>query len=502
MSLYVHRPSVTDDTVAPEGDDTFYALSPVPHLGFDNPVDWQAEAESYRLKVQTVLEDQLLPGSRAASVGRARLHARDVPRPLPVARTARASPSSRASCNRPSSAPTTCREEVPGSGWWGRAPIRAPGLPGVIASAEVLGKLVPDADAPSALPHEAGRRMIAPADMEHCRAAIRTGSLSFHAASRLLPPRVRDPALALYAFCRLADDEVDEHDEKGRAVLSLRDRLDMAYRGRPAQRARGPRLCRAGGGVRDAARPARGAAGRAGLGCDGRQYRTFSGVLDYSARVAAAVGAMMCVLMKVRDADALARACDLGLAMQLTNIARDVGEDARAGRLYLPLDWFDAAGLEPAAFLRDPQPDPRVSRMVRQLLAEAESLYFRSEAGVAALPADCRPGIFAARRIYAGIGAAVARNRHDSITRRARTGRGQKIGWLMLSVGQTGASLALPRPARLHAAPAPEVAFLVEAAARAPASPGRAEALLSVLAQLEAQDQRRRGRAAGALSRG
>jgi 15-cis-phytoene synthase len=81
-------------------------------------------------------------------------------------------------------------------------------------------------------------------------------------------------------------------------------------------------------------------------------------VLDYSARVAAAVGAMMCVLMRVRDADALARACDLGLAMQLTNIARDVGEDARAGRLYLPLDWLDEAGM----FWRPAGPLPRPVR--------------------------------------------------------------------------------------------------------------------------------------------
>ncbi len=313
---------------------------------------------------------------------------------------------------------------------------------------------------------------------------------------------MRDPALALYAFCRLADDEVDEGTEKGRAVLALRDRLDLAYRGRPRN---APEDRAFAALVEDFDMPrALPEALLEGLAWDatGRQYRTLSGVFDYSARVAAAVGAMMCVLMRVRDADALARACDLGLAMQLTNIARDVGEDARAGRLYLPLEWMQAEGVEPAAFLRDPRPDPRVARMVRQLLAEAESLYFRSEAGVATLPADCRPGIFAARRIYAGIGAAVARNRFDSVSRRARTGRGQKIGWLMLSVGQTGASLALPRPARLHAAPAPEVAFLVQAAARAPAAQGRADALLSVLAQLEAQDQRRRQRSGGALSRG
>ena len=75
--------------------------------------------------------------------------------------------------------------------------------------------------------------MIDPRDMAHCEEAIRHGSLSFHAASRLLPTKVRDPALALYAFCRLADDAVDLQPEKARAVLSLRDRLDLAYRGRP-----------------------------------------------------------------------------------------------------------------------------------------------------------------------------------------------------------------------------------------------------------------------------
>ena len=78
----------------------------------------------------------------------------------------------------------------------------------------------------------------------------------------------------------------------------------------------------------------------------GRRYATLSDLRAYSARVASAVGAMMCVLMRVRDRDALARACDLGVAMQLTNIARDVGEDAREGRLYLPTDWLAGAGVD------------------------------------------------------------------------------------------------------------------------------------------------------------
>ena len=108
---------------------------------------------------------------------------------------------------------------------------------------------------------------------------------------------------------------------------------------------------------------------------------------------------------------------------------------------------------------------------------------------MAALPFSCRPGIFAARHIYAGIGTAVARNGHDNITRRARTGPTRKIGWLALSMARTATTVVLPRDAVLHAKPAPEVAFIVTAAARADPHKGRSDALLSVLAQLEARDR-------------
>jgi phytoene synthase len=333
------------------------------------------------------------------------------------------------------------------------------------------------------------RAMIAPADMAACRAAIRTGSLSFHAASKLLPARVRDPALALYAFCRVADDEVDEGSDKAGAVLRLRDRLDLVYQGRP----RDGYADRAFAAVVEGFDMPRALpeALLEGLAWDamGRRYDRLSGVLDYSARVAAAVGAMMCVLMQVRSADALARACDLGLAMQLTNIARDVGEDARAGRVFLPLDWLREDGVDPQVFLAAPQPCAGVRRTTRRLLREADRLYLRAEAGVPALPFACRPGIYAARHIYAGIGAGVARAGFDSVGQRARTGRGQKLGWLMLSGLRAAISPVLPRDATLHARPAPEVAFLVEAAARKGAERGRSEALFEVLAQLEARSR-------------
>tara|TARA_R110002049_G_scaffold54157_2_gene150946 strand:- start:528 stop:1556 length:1029 start_codon:yes stop_codon:yes gene_type:complete len=334
--------------------------------------------------------------------------------------------------------------------------------------------------------------MIRPDDLDHCRAVIRTGSLSFHAASKLLPATVRDPALALYAFCRLADDEVDEGHDKGRAVLRLQERLDLAYAGRPLNAPEDRAFTAIIEGF-DMPR-ALPEALLEGLAWDavGRRYHTLSEVRDYSARVAAAVGAMMCVLMRVRDADALARACDLGVAMQLTNIARDVGEDAREGRIYLPLDWMAEAGLEPDTFMRAPQANAEVRRMVQRLLSEARRLYLRSEAGIACLPVRARTGIYAARYIYAAIGSAAARGGYDTVTQRARTSARQKIALIGTSAMRAGASMAFPRSPILFAPPLDEVRFLVEATAdKVQRSEGRTGALLSVLAELKAREAAR-----------
>ena len=332
--------------------------------------------------------------------------------------------------------------------------------------------------------------MIDPRDMDHCRAAIRTGSLSFHAASKLLPARVRDPALALYAFCRLADDAVDEGEEKVGAVLSLSERLELVYRGQP----RNAPADRAFAAIVEEFEMPRALpeALLEGLAWDARgdRYNNLSGVRDYSARVAAAVGAMMCVLMRVRDANALSRACDLGVAMQLTNIARDVGEDARARRIYLPLGWFDEAGVDPDAFLAEPLPTPEIRRMVARLLAEADRLYRRSEAGIALLPRDARMGIFAARLIYAGIGRQIRSNAHDTVTMRAVTTKGQKLGYLSLAVARASTSLIMPKSAVMFAQPLEEVKFLVDATYRVsgPEGRSRADAVLQVLADLKARD--------------
>ncbi|MDW4499426.1 phytoene/squalene synthase family protein [Sulfitobacter sp. D35] len=334
--------------------------------------------------------------------------------------------------------------------------------------------------------------MIDPQDLKHCVDAIRTGSRSFHAASKLLPGTTRDAALALYAFCRLADDAVDLQRAKSDAVRDLQDRLDRAYAGRP-RNAPADRAFAAV--IEDYAMPrALPAALLEGLQWDAEERRcqSLSDLRAYSARVASAVGAMMCVLMRVRDADALARACDLGVAMQLTNIARDVGEDAREGRLYLPSDWLEAEGIDPDAFLRDPAMSPALARVVRKLLREADALYVRSESGIALLPLACRPGIYAARHIYAGIGGAVRRNGYDSVAHRARTGGAEKLGLIFLATVRAAATSVMPRSARVHAQALPETAFLVEAAAAPRArAQGRAESLLATLEGLKSRDRPR-----------
>lgn len=340
--------------------------------------------------------------------------------------------------------------------------------------------------------------MIDPRDLDACNEMIRHGSLSFHAASRLLPSRVRDPALALYAFCRLADDEVDLKRDKAAAVLRLQDRLDRVYAGRP-QNTAPDRAFASVVEMFDMPRALPDAL-LEGLAWDAmdRRYATLSELYEYCARVASAVGAMMCVLMRVRDGNALARACDLGVAMQLTNIARDVGEDALERRMYLPTDWLDEAGIDAEDFFDKPVANAAIRQMVKRLLIQAERLYFRSEAGIAALPRSSRPGIFAARYIYAGIGREIRQNGHDSIAIRAHTSKGQKLGWLTLACARTLGTSVMPRSAVIYAEPLPEVAFLVGAAARnEPASWQPQSGLINALSRLAEHDRARQNLRSG-----
>jgi phytoene synthase len=169
--------------------------------------------------------------------------------------------------------------------------------------------------------------------------------------------------------------------------------------------------------------------------------------------------------MGVRNPEAIARACDLGVAMQLTNIARDVGEDARNGRLYLPHSWLREEGIEPEAFLAAPVFTPALGRVVARLLHAADTLYARSEAGIALLPRDCRSGIAAARFVYAEIGREVERRGLDSIASRAVVPARRKLRLMARSL-----KLLDERPGDRAAPPLPGTRFLVDAVEAIPAN--------------------------------
>jgi len=333
-------------------------------------------------------------------------------------------------------------------------------------------------------------------DLALCRRALQGGSRSFFAASLLLPRHLRDDASALYAFCREADDAIDHSAQPAAALDALRQRLEAVYAGRPrsaADRAfsrvvRTHHLPRAlpeallEGFAWDAA---------------GRQYHTLDEVLAYATRVAGSVGVMMAVLMGRRDPDTLARAADLGVAMQLTNIARDVGEDARAGRLYLPRTWLHRAGIPPREFLADPAHSAELATVVQRLLRVAARLYRRADSGIAVLPVRSRPGIYAARLLYAGIGDTLRRRGGDAVSGRTVVAPAAKLGLLSRVAG-----VAVLSQRRLAAPPLAATRFLVDAvpplppalrARGATASPGQKAAwVLELFAELELRERRAR----------
>jgi phytoene synthase len=335
-------------------------------------------------------------------------------------------------------------------------------------------------------------------DLDACRRLLKGGSRSFHAASLLLPKSLHEPAGALYAFCRLADDEIDNaidadavpgsgrHGSPAAALTRLRHRLDHAYAGAPMDHPVDRAFADV---VRVHAMPrALPEALLEGFAWDaaGRSYETMEDVLAYAARVAGAVGAMMTVLMGKREATTLARACDLGCAMQLSNIARDVGEDARVGRLYLPRAWLREEGIDPDAWLAAPHFNAAIGRVVSRLLAVADALYGRADAGIARLPLSCRPGIGAARRLYAEIGHEVRRRGGDSIASRAVVPGRRKLALLARSIG----AAAMPVRADISA-PLAETRFLVEAVTNGITrriSEGRVAWTLDLFARLRERD--------------
>ncbi len=250
--------------------------------------------------------------------------------------------------------------------------------------------------------------------VSNSRDMIRRGSRSFALASTLFDVRTREHAYMLYAWCRHCDDEIDGQ-ELGMAprtpgrhdrVASLGRLRLLTRRALNGEALADPIFTGFQRVVTEHRIPERHPlALLAGFEMDvsDHHYADFEETLLYCYRVAGVVGVMMAMVMGVRDNATLLRAADLGIAFQLTNIARDVLDDARSGRCYLPADWVRDAGIPPEC-LAAPEYRSAVARIVARLLGESERYYASAATGLRALPFRSAWAIATALGVYRDIG--------------------------------------------------------------------------------------------------
>jgi len=272
----------------------------------------------------------------------------------------------------------------------------------------------------------------------HSRRLIEQGSKSFARASKLFQAETRDSVTMLYAWCRYCDDVVDgQHlgfhcddasanpDSLATRVGILRTKTLEAYDGAP-QELEFKALARV---VEKHAIDQRYPLDLiAGFTMDAAEtrYKTIEDTLAYCYHVAGCVGIMMAQVMGVRDKPTLERACDLGIAFQLTNIARDVVADKALGRVYLPADWLAREGLSPGT-MAAPANRPQLFNVVDRLLRLADSYYDSASYGIARLPYRSAWAIASALRIYQAIGHDVRRKGALAWDERASTSRVRKL---------------------------------------------------------------------------
>ncbi|MDZ5458617.1 phytoene/squalene synthase family protein [Azohydromonas lata] len=300
----------------------------------------------------------------------------------------------------------------------------------------------------------------------HGRQVIQAGSSSFAAAARLFDPGTRRSTVMLYAWCRHCDDVIDGQQlghgqREGRRDHSLQRLQELETLTRRACAGRRSGIL-AFDGLAEVVRqhgipPALPLEHLAGFRMDveGSRYETLADTLLYCYRVAGVVGLMMARVMGARDAAVLDRACDLGLAFQLTNIARDIVEDAAIGRIYVPLQWLHTAGVA-ADEVCDPRHRQALAGVAARLLAAADPYYASARAGLAALPVRSAWSVATARDVYREIGRKVHARGPQAWDTRARTSSAEKAWFVARGMAVALAMRALPaapRPATLWQRP-------------------------------------------------
>ena len=290
--------------------------------------------------------------------------------------------------------------------------------------------------------------------VQNSREMIEKGSKSFATASRLFDTQTRDHATMLYAWCRYCDDVIDGQEMGfGQATPPKdvqRSSLDQLYTE--------TKKAMSGAAVTDDVYLALQRVTREcdipeqhplellkgfAMDVDERQYRSLDDTLTYCYHVAGVVGVMMAMVMGVRDTQILHRACDLGLAFQLTNICRDVMEDASVGRIYLPLDWLDEAGVpnDPASFSEHKR---AVYGVVQRVLIEADRYYASSLKGLPHLSFRSAWAIAAARNVYREIGLRIQNRGVGALDSRSIISKNRKLYLAILGGGRAVSSRFVP----------------------------------------------------------
>lgn len=293
------------------------------------------------------------------------------------------------------------------------------------------------------------------------RASIKAGSKSFALASKVLPPRIRDDASMLYAWCRHCDDVIDGQ-EMGHGQIAdyrigqadrlkdLREQTTAALTGNaktPIFQGLARVMARNAIPHRHAYELLKGFE----MDVDERVYERAYDILDYSYHVAGVVGVMMAMIMGVsaERTNTLDRASDLGLAFQLTNIARDVIDDARAGRVFVPQTLLikHGAPIDPAQLARE-EHWPAAHKAAIELLDIAEGYYASARTGIRDLPFRCAWAISAALKVYRDIGEGLRREGPQAWHGRVGASKGRKIRLALSAVGPVlwrGQAKAAPR---------------------------------------------------------
>ena len=300
--------------------------------------------------------------------------------------------------------------------------------------------------------------------IDHATQSINVGSKSFAAAAKLFNERTRQSAVMLYAWCRHCDDvidgqilghgQLDGDRSSGEARLAtLVELTERAYAGEPMQ---DPAFAAFQQVVRrHAIPPELPLEHLAGFGMDVQDYRyqTLDDTLLYCYRVAGVVGLMMARVMGAESEATLDRACDLGLAFQLTNIARDIVEDAQIGRVYLPADWLEEVGI-PADEIGLAHHRPALALLAARLVDLAEPYYQSASQGLRDLPWRSAWSIATAHGIYRQIGIEVKARGAAAWDTRVSTSRAQKMQFLA-----GGAVLAMASR-RMPFRPRPDVLWM------------------------------------------